>query len=473
VISYIDQHPSEILTQIEAVVAEQDGVLAVFHWRTHARSWQAILVSEVFGRMFDSRPIGYREAARLVDQILTVVRSLPDSRLGEEYELVYEAIDSWLHTAPIEIAREIPAGPAVRASHAETAGLFHRANEARSRGEGAGWLDLFLRDRGLWWQTDDYSLGEGSLSRSVGGAKQIIFMFPALRLGLLAVGRAHGRPDPAGAFMRARYELVPRLERAHTAIGYERSPERLDRAARELEGPVPADVPDERVLSAAGQLLLNAGRLGEAEDRLRRAAASSMIRDEDRASVLYNLSCVLARAGREGECRCALEGAIQLMPHLRTSLPADEDLASVRERPWFVALLPDDPARPPGRPEASSDRSSAEVRFDRPLVEAAPGDVPARFEGWEIRYAIAEVYDRDFPAWGRAIRAAFSVQFPGGTITVVSIPDPTESLEITPPEGTAPEMVAATTAVAHRVLAVLGRMAVTPARPGPASGGSE
>ena len=190
VISYIDRHPSEILAQIEAVVAEHDGFLALFHWRTHARSWQAILVSEVFGRMFDSRPIGYREAARLVDQILTVGRSLPDSRLGEEYELVYEAIDSWLHSAPVEIAWEIPAGPAVRASHAWTGRLFHRANEARSRGEGAEWLELFLRDRGLWWQTDGYSLGEGSLSRSVGGAKQIIYMFPALRLGLLAVGRS-------------------------------------------------------------------------------------------------------------------------------------------------------------------------------------------------------------------------------------------------------------------------------------------
>ena len=343
-ISYIDQHPDEILTQIEAVLAEDDGVLALFHWRTHARSWQAILISEVFGRMFDSRPIGCREASRLVDQILEVVRSLPDSRLRQEYEHVYEAIDSWLRSTPVEIARAIPVGPAVQASHAWTGRLFHRANEARIRGEGAGWLDPFLWDRGLWWQTDGYSLGEGSLSRSVGGAKQIIYMFPALRLGLLAVGRTYGRIDPAGAFMTARYELMPRLERAYTAIRYERSVERLERAARELKGPVPADVQDERVPSAAGHLLLNAGRLEEAEDRLRRAAASSMIRDELRANVLYNLSCVLARAGREAECRCALEEAIHLMPHLHTSLSADEDLSSVRGSSWFVALLSDDPA---------------------------------------------------------------------------------------------------------------------------------
>ena len=161
------------------------------------------------------------------------------------------------------------------------------------------------------------------------------------------------------------------------------------------------------------------------------------------------------------------------MPHLRNSLSEDDDFFSVRASPWFVALLPDDPARPPRGPEASLDRSPAEVRFDRPLVEAAPGDVPARFEGWEIRYAIAEVYDREFPAWGRAIRAAFSVQFPGGTIAVVSVPEFDESLAITPAEGTAPEMVAATTAVAHRVLAVLGQMAVTPARLESSSGGNE
>ena len=51
------------------------------------------------------------------------------------------------------------------------------------------------------------------------------------------------------------------------------------------------------LLSTAGHLYLLAGQLDDAEDRLRDAATSSMMSDEERGSVLYNLACVLRGAG--------------------------------------------------------------------------------------------------------------------------------------------------------------------------------
>lgn len=166
-------------------------------------------------------------------------------------------------------------------------------------------------------------------------------------MGLAAVGQQLGRLDPAGQFMREREDAVNSADAARESAGAS-DPTRIEARLQELEGADPSGVRDERVLCAAGLLLLLLGRLADAEERLRRALNSQLISREHRADSLYNLACVLARTGREQECREALEIAVQLEPRCGAGLLRDDDFSSVRERDWFVALVPQAPTYPAG-----------------------------------------------------------------------------------------------------------------------------
>jgi tetratricopeptide (TPR) repeat protein len=326
------------------VLTEPEGVLALCAWRTLAHDWRAILVSQVFGRMFDNRLIGHREAMRLVDQMLEVISTLPQSTMRREHEVVYRTIGSWLESNRVEIPQDLPTDTPLRASHAFVARALHRANEANVRGEGAEWLEPFLWNGKLWRQTGGYSFEKGRLSRNLGGVKHVIYMLPALRLALVAVGMTYAQSDPAGRFMRTRDVEAERVSYAQTILSFPKSQARLERALKDLEGPDPGSIRDERVIYTSGHLLLLMGRLAEAEHRVRDALASPMISEPERFTVLYILACVLARSGRADDCREVLEQAIEGNPALAHSLHDDEDLSSVRGQDWFRLLAKKAPA---------------------------------------------------------------------------------------------------------------------------------
>lgn len=67
------------------------------------------------------------------------------------------------------------------------------------------------------------------------------------------------------------------------------------------------------------------------------------------ASILYNLACAEARAGRRDEALGHLTVAITLEPRFRESAPTDPDLESIRDDPHF-----------PGRPSARREETTSE-----------------------------------------------------------------------------------------------------------------
>jgi hypothetical protein len=451
--SYIDAHPDQLLSHLDAAVRDVEAVVALFHWRGLARHWRAYLIAEMFHRMFDHSPIDPTEAARLVCQMREAIRNLPPSPMRDEYERGYAAIDSWLSGTPVALTGTAPADTPIGRSHLAVAHLFDSALAARAGGEGSAWLDDFLWQGECWWQSTRYRVEAGRISSALGEGAYLITMLPALRLALVAVGQQVGRPDPAGQFMRERQDALGRADAARR-VADASDPTGLEARLQNLEGADPSVVRDERVLGTAGFFLLLLGRLSDAEERLRRALASPLIDRAHRADSLYHLACVLARTGREQECREALEGAVQLEPGYRAGLLQDGDFAFVRERDWFMALVPQPATQPPDPAQPES------FQFASPPVQVQAGDLPDRFEGWELRYLIHGPYDQACPGWARSVAAALRAQFPGATVTVEAVAGMSASATVTAPEGTPEQQVARAREVARSVEELVARRAV-------------
>jgi tetratricopeptide (TPR) repeat protein len=454
--AHIDAHPQEIFTHLESAVADIEAVVSLFHWRRLAREWRSLLAAEVFRRMFDRRPIEHDEAVQLVEQIREVIRTLPPSPTRGEYDHVYCAITSWLSGTPVTLTLDPRPESAIRRSHVLAARLLERARTALASGEGAGWIDDFLWERDCWWESTRYKIKDGTISTGVGEDLYLISMLPALRLALAAVGHHLGRPDPAGQFMRDRYDALQRAIAARRKADCNHDAAGREAALQELEGADHTRIRDERVLGASGFVLLLLGKNAEAEERLRRALASPLIDQQYRAEALYNLACVLARTGREEECRTSLEEAVHLWPWFRRGLLQDEDFSSVRGQGWFQSLAPEPPPAATGSAPEPSPAAPVQVPLD--FVE--PGDLPDRFEGWELRYRIHEPYDRAFPGWALSMAAALTVQFPGATTTVTPVAEYADAVVVCAPQGVPEPQVRRAQEVADLVRAEVTRRAV-------------
>jgi len=93
-------------------------------------------------------------------------------------------------------------------------------------------------------------------------------------------------------------------------------------------------------------------------------------------------------------------------------------------------------------------------------AQVQPGDLPDRFEGWELRYRIHGPYDQAFPGWARSVAAALRAQFPGATVTVETVAGPLASATVIAPEGTHEQQVAKVGEIARSVEEVLAQRAV-------------
>lgn len=164
----------------------------------------------------------------------------------------------------------------------------------------------------------------------------------------------------------------------------------------------------------------------------------------------------MAQAGREQECRAALENSVHLEPRLGAGLLQDRDFSSVRERAWFVALAPQTPAHPPG----SALELQGALRFESPPIQVQAGELPERFEGWEIRYLIYGPYNQASPGWAQSIAAALQAQLPGATVAIEAAAGPSASSTVTAPEGTPPEQLSRVREVARSIEDVVAQKGV-------------
>ncbi len=342
-----DENPGDMLDLLAQNLEQEDDLAALHKWVERARSWQGLLIARVYARMFEPRPIHRVEARELCEQMLTAVRALPASTPQRECLTVYEAIVAWLEGS----ASPLPTLPtssilrnAIERSHAVALELLQHAS-ARSLGEHEeqDWLvDALVasQDRG-WWNRTGLLLDGDAVG--FGSSQDLVYVFPAVRLALLAaeaadVGSCAG--DPAARFLAERASISKLLAEHHAQLDpqIEMPKEYLERTLTALEEVGSAASRDERVRLYRGLLLLRLDSLPEAELELQRCLGMSTCTGDSRASVLYNLACVYARTGREDLCRTTLQEALQIQPRIRQSLETDRDFAEVRGIAWFQTL---------------------------------------------------------------------------------------------------------------------------------------
>ena len=335
----IDDTPEQMLSLLELAVPTPDHIPELFHWSKLARGWRAVALSGVYRRMFSAETIGRLEAIGLIDEVLLVVRSLPDSPERAEHEALYATLRSWLDGRPVPAA--LPGTSATSPIRASLAWASKFLDDAL----GALWSKspwdcrAAVLDARYWWQSHSHHIEDDVLSYGSGLKIYLITTLPALRLAGVAIGLAFGARDPAGAIMSERHAVLSAL---NTLDGkYHDGETRRDRLEAQLSEArrLAERFPDsERVLRVLGNLELRLGCLAEAERSLRRCLNHPLCASPTRAGALYDLACVAAREGRADECRDHLTACLALDKRHREQIGRDPDFDGVKDTEWFKEM---------------------------------------------------------------------------------------------------------------------------------------
>lgn len=340
----VDSHPSELLPLLDLSIASAKDISAFYFWHAEATSWRGWLLSSVYKRMFDLRPIRVKEAKELCVQVLSAVETLPDSAQKCEYLIVYEAIREWLNQNVIIPELDTHAsGGLIHEAHVATVDLFRKASELISN-QDLTWLRLALNEsRG--WVDSEYEFNEGELSL----VSQVYrnYAFPSLRLAFVAIGSCYSLQDPAAETLVERRQVKELIDRfpdifreavtCDSLDDYKRA--RLEKAVTLFEEQLTRMPYNEHLVAIYGSLLLRFGRFTDAERTLRDCLDLPGCTGSARSSVLYDLACVQSRMGNEADCRKCLEQSAALRPLPIEHTAVDPDLAAVRDHDWFKALL--------------------------------------------------------------------------------------------------------------------------------------
>ena len=344
-----DENLNTILDLLAQNLESEDDLAALNRWAEQTRSWQGLLITKVYVRMFDIRPIHQGEAYELCQQMLTAVQNLPSSANQQEYLLVYKAIANTLEGISQLLPTVLSPNTTQNVIHHSHAFALEIVQESlptyTSEQEAREYFIDFLASaygKGWWmkaqWYIDGDTVGYGS-------SRDIIYVFPAVRLALIAkeiINRVGHTSDPAAQFLTERV-IVSKILSKHASLllnpQFPHEKESLEHVLDALKAVEVAANRDERVRLYRGLLLLQLHRLDEAEAELQRALIIPSCINDTRGSVLYNLACVYARTDRENLCNITLQEAIGLWPLCRQNLQTDPDFAAVREHEWFQNLL--------------------------------------------------------------------------------------------------------------------------------------
>lgn len=334
----VDADPSRVLSRLQSGIRGGDDMPALYYWEEETRRWQSLLIARVYARMFAMDTISVREARELCQQMLVGVHSLPDSREREEYLLVYGAISSRLNGAPMLVDCLSPAQGVVDRSHELAALILNHPDVDETAGCEAPWIDGVLYDQRGRCDTDRCKLDGGSFSTGLG--PYTAYVFPAVRLALIAVARGTQLGDPAAQVMQERTEATDVL-RDYGVYAYSGvdDPAQVLKEASAIQKQIGRTPMDERLYLPLSTLLLKMGDLQGAEEAVERCLGLAACQQRTRAAALYNLACARCRKGMVDECRRCLEESIAIHRPDLGWMAQDPDLAGVRNEPWFVALL--------------------------------------------------------------------------------------------------------------------------------------
>jgi len=384
-----DGYPNDVLRILDYNVRDDRDLPILYRWEEETRAWRSLLIARVYARMFDMRPIDIIEARELITGLQAALTAIADAPLHQDYVALYGALTSALDG-------HVPVIPSLRVTtsrlgqaHAYAASLLEHLNERNvfwaeagctvintgaddpaprlpTASEAAGgvprvqqplaqninerngatvdWLlDAALDGRGLW-ETGAYSIGNGSM-QSHGGASYLYYVFPSVRLALVAIAHRSGLTDPVATVVAERMEvdkLLEGLERDDD-VTRQQDPGRAT-ASSCLDAQSERTPRDERVWYAKGDLALRQGDYSTAEVSLDQCiillstAHLTPLRQQTRAGALYDLACVYAQTARPNLCKQSLTNAFRMRSFSRHWMRKDPDLVNVRPFVWFQHL---------------------------------------------------------------------------------------------------------------------------------------
>jgi len=394
-----DREGDTVLQVLHEQINSDADLPILYRWKDETKSWRNRLLAMVYRRMFDADEITVVEARQLIEDLHTALGALPLSDLREDYLTVYGAIAAVLDgRLPANMPMLHHAEGRLGQSHAYALSLLVNPN-----GNPSQLTTDVLDARGLWAITAyslSSSLSERSLPTSfivlwegkIASVARILtskrppsalssektrslrqtargdlsvhwtsaaaysdalyYVFPAVRLALVALGVTVGYADPVAQVIAERKESGQFLEDAswvdEVLSTLATAPAVIRRAVagkirslRKLAARMPQD---ERLWYVHGNWLLRLGRFNRAEVSLsycRTLLARrhlTLLAQETRAAVLYDLACLYARTNRPKECRRMLRMVVGRRSFNRSWMRQDPDLVSMRPLQWFQLL---------------------------------------------------------------------------------------------------------------------------------------
>lgn len=179
-----------------------------------------------------------------------------------------------------------------------------------------GWLTEIQNQEKWWHESSRFELRDRGLAH--GSGLFGIYFFPAVRLGLLAAGRAANVRDPAAQIMMKRREINELLREGHRLLNWDDLTGHDERAIKQafddLDKAVAKDPSDKRIDALRGAILLRLRRLDEAESAFKNALKLPTNNAHDRAGILYDLACIFSLNKDRVRCCNALEESNKLRP---------------------------------------------------------------------------------------------------------------------------------------------------------------
>lgn len=340
-----NREPQKFLEFLEAAISDVEDIVTLYDLVSKAETWESVLVSRVYARMLNDKEIVSDEGKVLSQQMLLAAEAMEMSPRKQDYQLIYGAILQILDgsTPPLltDTADAEPQGKIISHSHSQAITIINKILLTEPDERSEQWLNEIQNQEKWWHESSRFEFRDLGLAH--GSGLFGIYFFPAVRLALLAAGRAANVRDPAARIMMKRGEINELLREGHRLLNWYdltgHDEEYIKEAFDDLDKAAAKNPRDERIEALRGAILLRLRRLDEAESAFGNALKLPTNSAVDRAGIHYDLACIFSLRKEPARCREALFQSAKLRPLSHSQLSSDKDLDWVRNEPWFEELL--------------------------------------------------------------------------------------------------------------------------------------
>ena len=324
----IDGRPSAMLEIIEETLRNPSDAIMTLEWVHKAKRWESVVLSYLFVRCADPKPLSRREADELIAGVLGVLVTLPDSESSQSWRAIYGDIQRHHTSGARDVTLQNGGACQIHRSHVLAAEIL------QSRPPDELVESSFVTDRRGWWETEQHKREpDGAIQHGGGVGYHLCGFFPAVRLALAVCSSESQWADPAAKWMRDRTRsvlFVKELDRSQCSI---------TEKIRQLQDAIREMPHQERLHLAIGNSLVKDRQYEAGFAALSNVLTMPHADRETRANALYDCACIHARRGNEDACRQALSDSAMIRKLDKRWLAEDSDFDNYRNADWFAEFL--------------------------------------------------------------------------------------------------------------------------------------